>query len=248
MLVYGGTQPEERTDDIGRRYYAAIAKGFGFRYNPESNAWTRFSGPAVRAARYNHTAVWTGSEMINWGGGRESVDLGGWARFDDGIAYNQSTGIWREINNEGTASPRMQHTAVWTGSEMVVVGGRIGYTWERVTGGGRYNPERDEWAPLPPIEEGRILHTFVWSGSEAIVWGGYTAREEFSPLSAIHNSGMGYNLTADDWRSINITYAPSARTGHTAVWTGSEMIIWGGNGATGPGSFGPLGDGGRYVP
>ena len=32
----------------------------------------------------------------------------------------------------------------------------------------------------------------------------------------------------DTWTSTNTTNAPSARTGHTAVWTGSEMIVWGG--------------------
>jgi len=36
---------------------------------------------------------------------------------------------------------------------------------------------------------------------------------------------------ADYWqRPITSTIgAPAARTGHTAVWTGSEMIVWGGS-------------------
>src|SRR6266705_2043532 len=33
----------------------------------------------------------------------------------------------------------------------------------------------------------------------------------------------------DTWTPTSLTKAPSARWYHTAVWTGSEMIVWGGN-------------------
>src|SRR5262249_31708169 len=32
----------------------------------------------------------------------------------------------------------------------------------------------------------------------------------------------------DTWTATNTANAPSARPGHTAVWTGIEMIVWGG--------------------
>ena len=32
----------------------------------------------------------------------------------------------------------------------------------------------------------------------------------------------------DQWGATSTTNAPSGRDGHTAVWTGSEMIVWGG--------------------
>ena len=32
----------------------------------------------------------------------------------------------------------------------------------------------------------------------------------------------------DTWTPTNLTGAPEARVSHTAVWTGSEMIVWGG--------------------
>ena len=34
--------------------------------------------------------------------------------------------------------------------------------------------------------------------------------------------------TPDTWTATSTTGAPSPRTGQTAVWTGSEMIVWGG--------------------
>ena len=34
--------------------------------------------------------------------------------------------------------------------------------------------------------------------------------------------------TDNTWTATSTTNAPTARFGHTAVWTGSEMIVWGG--------------------
>ena len=42
------------------------------------------------------------------------------------------------------------------------------------------------------------------------------------------NSGGRYNPSTDSWTATSTTDAPAARAGHTAVWTGSEMIVWGG--------------------
>src|SRR5262249_34957263 len=50
--------------------------------------------------------------------------------------------------------------------------------------------------------------------------------------------------TEDTWTPTSTTNAPNARAGHTAVWTGIEMIV-GGGGATGP-TY--LNTGGRYNP
>ncbi len=42
-------------------------------------------------------------------------------------------------------------------------------------------------------------------------------------------SGEVIGCTDDTWTATSITNAPSGRIHHTAVWTGSEMIIWGGS-------------------
>ncbi len=36
------------------------------------------------------------------------------------------------------------------------------------------------------------------------------------------------NACTDQWGATSTFHVPSARSGHTAVWTGSEMIVWGG--------------------
>jgi hypothetical protein len=40
----------------------------GGKYNPTLDAWAATTTINAPSARYNHTAVWTGTEMIIWGG------------------------------------------------------------------------------------------------------------------------------------------------------------------------------------
>ena len=64
-----------------------------------------------------------------------------------------------------------------------------------------------------------------------IVWGG---SEMFQNV----NTGGRYSPTTDSWTATTINNAPSERDGHTAVWTGNQMIIWGGVSASATGTGG----------
>ena len=88
-------------------------------------------------ARVYHTAVWTGSEMIVWGGddGTHVLNTGG--------RYNPSTDSWTATSTTNAPAAREGHTAVWTGSEMIVWGGYDGISY--LNTGGRYNPSTDSW-------------------------------------------------------------------------------------------------------
>ena len=66
-----------------------------------------------------------------------------------------------------------------------------------------------------------------------IVWGG-------NGVSGDLMTGGRYDPGTDSWIATTTINAPSARSYHTAVWTGSEMIVWGGRSS----SF--LNTGGRY--
>ena len=46
-------------------------------------------------------------------------------------------------------------------------------------------------------------------------------------LPAISDPSGG--CIGDTWTPTNLTGVPDGRVGHTAVWTGSEMIVWGGD-------------------
>src|SRR5438874_2307874 len=194
------------------------------------DTWTATSTTDAPAARFFHTAVWTGSEMIIWGGeddNRKYLNTGG--------RYCPSTDSWAATDTTTAPDGRGGHTAVWTGSEMIVWGGVTDNSYANT--GGRYNPGTDSWTSVntanAPSE--RAGHTAVWTGNEMIVWGG---RDFLTYL----NSGGRYNPGTDSWTATSTTNAAAARYIHTAVWTGSEMIVWGGIGT------GLLNTGGKYNP
>ena len=202
----------------------------GGRYNPGTDSWIATSTTNAPDARDGHTAVWTGSEMIVWGGYDASNNL------NTGGRYNPSTDRWAATSTTNAPTGRDVHTAIWTGSEMIVWGG---YPSNDFNTGGRYNPSTDSWTATSPTNApaGRGGHTAVWTGSEMIIWGGYDGPNRL-------NSGGRYDPGTNTWTATNLTNAPTARIEFTAVWTGSEMIVWGG----GNGAGGNSNTGGRYDP
>ena len=100
--------------------------------------WAATSSTNVPEARGEHTAVWTGSEMIVWGGDGNTY-------LNTGARYNPITDSWTATNTTNAPSVRYSHTAVWTGSEMIVWGGSDG---NPLNTGGRYNPSTDTWTSM----------------------------------------------------------------------------------------------------
>lgn len=173
--------------------------------------------PDIPTARVSHTAVWTGAEMIIWGG--DDTFPSNIART--GGRYNPLTDSWRKTTLQNSPTSRFRHTAIWTGTEMIVWGGNdTGDSSGAVNTGGRYNPITDSWSDLniDNAPASREHHTAVWTGQEMIVWGGF----------APDNEGGVYNPKLDEWRRTNIIGAPDNQVNHSAIWTGQEMIVWGG--------------------
>ena len=81
------------------------------------DTWTATTPTNPPSARYLHTAVWTGSEMIVWGGTTMPDD------FNTGGRYGPGTDSWTATSTINAPTARSGHTAIWTGSEMIVWGG-----------------------------------------------------------------------------------------------------------------------------
>jgi len=135
------------------------------------------------------------------------------------------TDSWTATSLTNAPSPRADHTAVWTGSEMIVWGGAFfDGNYHNLNTGGRYNPSTNSWTATSTTNapSGRGIHAAVWTGGEMIVWGGVDDNQ--NPV----NTGGSYDPGTDSWTATSTTNAPTGRFFHTAVWTGSEMIVWGG--------------------
>ncbi|MCH8074057.1 MAG: Ig-like domain-containing protein [Proteobacteria bacterium] len=198
---------------------------------PEGN-WTPIATPASVAGRGGHTAIWTGNEMIIWGGHdwigpsfpytRLATDNG---RFDPALDQ------WRNVSTINAPSPREQHTATWTGTEMIIWGGALDHCttsgcFSSTNTGGRYDPVTDTWAAMSAVgaPSPRRYHTAIWTGTELIVYAGMDI-DFRTPLG----DGARYDPVTDTWSPLSDINAPAPRSKHHAIFDGQRMIVWGGN-------------------
>lgn len=172
--------------------------------------------------RSNHVALWTGSEMIIWGGlgSDEAGPLG------DGARLSLKNKSWTPISNAGAPSPRYGHSAVWTGSKMIVWGG-----WNNsahLDDGGIYDPKKNSWKPLSQIAapSARTLHSAVLADHKMIIFGGLTDNNE------VKDDGAIYDINENKWYKLLLKGNIEGRYLHTAINTGSAIVFWGGQAST----------------
>jgi len=124
----------------------------GGRYDPVTDSWRPMSVLGAPLGRTLHTAVWTGSEMIIWGGNDNAHFLA------TGGQYDPVADAWTPTSTQGAPSERIHHTAVWTGKMMMVWGGRVG---RPLATGGRYILIANE----PPVADAGPDQTIECTGS-----------------------------------------------------------------------------------
>jgi len=211
------------------------------------DGWTPTPASGAPSARQGHTMVWTGSRVIVWGGTGFATGA-----VQTGALYDPALDSWTPMSTTSAPAARSNHSAIWTGTEMIVFGGHTSVN-VILASGARYDPIADSWTAIPVAPSARTEHVAIWTGSRMIVWGGRVdfGGELCEPRRT--NSGARFDPVGDMWTPMLTSGAPSARTRTTAVWTGSEMLVWGGFSEVSDGGFGTCfgvykGDGGRFDP
>ena len=205
-----------------------------------TGSWTATSITGAPSARALHSSVWTGTEILIWGGTDDGV-----TGLDTGGRYDPATDSWTAITTTNAPSARFEARAQWIAlsvNKWIVWGGtNDGYTTGLNTGG-LYDPASNSWATTTTTNapQGRFYHTMVRSGSKVIVWGG--TPNDTNGL----NTGGVYDPAGNSWTATNTAGAPSARLLHRAVRRGTfeTMIVWGGT----PDYTAVLNTGGVYDP
>ena len=186
-----------------------------------SDTWVPVQTVDAPSPRDSFSAVWTGTEMIVWGGYNAATNMD----TNTGGRYNPATNAWTTTTTTNAPVLRDSHTAVWTGTKMVIWGGGDEVFTPKNTGG-RYDPATNTWQATSTsgAAAARLLHTAVWSGSKMIVWGGWAGGTNGRDM----DTGGLYDPAADAWTATTKTGAPTARDTFTAIWSGSRMVVWGG--------------------
>ena len=219
MLVYGGWSS------------ATQHLGTAFVYDPASDAWTPASSTNAPSPRSFTSAVWTGSEVIVWGGCDGGMPACGGVK-GDGARYDPAADTWTPVSTTGAPGARAQHVAVWTGSEMIVWGGYAMPSEADPLGDGAiYDPATDAWRPMSAAgaPSPRVDPAAAWLVDKMIVWGGDGGQDD----------GYLYDPVADSWSAMATADAPEARTRFAFAATDDPpgLFVWGGSFTSASGSM-----------
>ena len=170
--------------------------------------------------RDSPVAVWTGKEMLVYGGmTAKAVRAGPCDRCaSDGGAYNPATRSWRKIAPSPPGVFGGGGAAVWTGHQLVVW---ASHSPDGPVGAAVYDPSTDTWRTLPAGPLGRREgNGLAWTGKELIV-GGVLGDTLAKPVAAALDPRTGSWRLLPALNRINGLYPPGAGT----AWDGHEVFI-----------------------
>jgi hypothetical protein len=224
-------QPDEGGAGVpvwtGKEVILVSAAGAPIAYDPAANAWRRFARPPT--GFISHTAdlapVWTGEEVLVWGG--FNIDDTSGKRIDGGrgAAYDPATDRWRRLPRS-PLSYRTSAIVAWTGRLLLVIGGSCGDEGRiRCQDGAAYDPAANTWTPIPAPAGGAIAPdaASAWTGRELIIWSAIENRE--GPPRG--NVASAYNPLTKRWRTLPPAPITPRRLA-AAMWAGDRLLVWGG--------------------
>jgi hypothetical protein len=197
---------------------------------PPGDAPTRVREAVVRRRRRLRTTIGVGVAgalalvilvplaVIGWSGSDDSGD----PIDSDGV------GQWHEIA-DSPLSTRGGSVSVWTGEEMLVVGGNVGPPCPPTADcggpspdqlradGAAYDPRTDSWRSIAPAPVAFTYAQAAWTGREMIVI------DTWDRWGRVPGHTLAYNPHTNVWRELD---APPDYDLTGGVWDGSELVFW----------------------
>ncbi len=151
--------------------------------------------------------------MLVWGGWNGSY-------LNSGGRYDPATDAWHQTSIAAVPSPRRQHTAVWTGSRMLVWGG-YGGSLPYLVSGRQFDPATDTWTATSTVDAplGRGSHTAVWTGGHMLVWGGFS---DGLYLNTGGRYALGHSFDDDDDGYTECT--GDCNDGNASIFPGAQEL------------------------
>ncbi|HZQ78479.1 MAG TPA: hypothetical protein VFE55_14175 [Acidimicrobiia bacterium] len=188
--------------------------------------WRKLAAGPLRG-RHGASAVWTGREMVVWGGAWRAGNASIW--LDDGAAYDPAGDRWRPLARSPLA-PRSDAVIAWTGHEVLIWGGQKQGSLEgfgdEYDDGALYDPARDTWKPMAiwPLAS-RYGARAVWTGTRLVVWGGASAEagDQPPPLA----DGAAYDPGSNRWTKLAAAPLAGRIAPLGAARAGAALLSWG---------------------
>jgi hypothetical protein len=224
VLFYGGT-------DHNGNSSAAVNL-----YDPVNNSWSNTTMQGAPSSRTDPVVGWSGSLLMLYGG-----RPGGNGASDNTFTLDVAANAWDRVSNG--PSPRYGAFGTWDGGLLMAWGGT---TTTILNDGQVYDPSIDKWAPTQtsgaPSARYALNRQTGWTArikpQASILLGGYGAMGYLT-------NGAVYNSTTNAWTPVSAWPSAASHLWGVGVWTGTELVLWGGRSGT---TTMLTGAGDRYLP
>jgi hypothetical protein len=193
LILWGG---EPETDEP-----------YGMIYYPSSASWGAIPDSPL-APRSDHISAWTGRELVVWGGHATGH---GW--LVDGAAFDPVSATWRSI--APAPLPADRYSGVWTGSELIVVGGG-----EATVTGAAYDPATDTWRTISPPPVALVRYQLAWTGQRVLAVGG----ERTGEATEQQFRALAYEPGRDTW--VDLGGHEIASNEVAIAVTDGQLVVW----------------------
>jgi len=239
--LYSGNLPSPRKDHTAIWIGGGILTWGGFNgtstladgyfWNMTTSQWSQI--PPATTPRSGHAAFWqeiSGLKRMVVFGGRGGSSSTSPTYFNSIEVYDPNTNLWSPLSVQGNIPPAREKMAyayfetekkffIWGGSNSGVLSD--GWILDF-----NFNPAK--WINInsinAPTNRTEISYSSFNDGDpKFVIWGGRS-----TVYGSDLNTGYIYNLTTNSWSTMTISNAPLARSGAKMIWTGNEIMVWGG--------------------
>lgn len=217
-------------------------------YDPKSDTWETLPNLNAPPPRTEGSAVWTGKEVIWYGGRQYTGRCSPFCWYWESYAYDPTTGTWTQRADpqpvlDGPAYfARFGHAAAWVGTSMIAYGGsNVNTVFPSAQS---FDPALNQWGRIANGPDARTYAASVGFDGKAYFWGGQKLIDAVD-VADFFTDGLVYDPSTHAWsRTMSGTGSPlTPRSGAAMAATSKELIVWGGRqGST------SHGDGATYDP
>jgi hypothetical protein len=157
------------------------------------------------------TVVWTGDELLYWGGAPRGEDAS--RQQADGFVFDPATRTWSTM--PAAPHPSLNGAGVWTGTEALF----FSYDTDGVRSQ-LFDPSTATWRSIP---NGPQMPEFgvswAWTGAELLLFGGGQLGDRSNVTT------WSLDPATESW--THLSDAPIGMNLSDATWTGTEMVVVG---------------------
>jgi N-acetylneuraminic acid mutarotase len=206
-----------------------IPEDKAFLYDPNNDKWSQTSNSSAPPKLMETATGFSGSSFFVYAGRPNGA-----GESNLFYRYQPAGDAWSTLADGPSA--RYGAFGSWDGSRFIAWGGRRGTGQPlALADGGRYDPAGGTWSSMNTSGAPSARHAAhretgwaVRSGSDrTLLVGGYGGSPPLTEANVQRNGGI-YNSTANSWSPAPPWPSNEAHLWGVAVWTGSELFLWGG--------------------